>query len=379
MTEVYGGDSQSADSRWPGQPPGTRALASPEANVAADHGLPLAYSPPPDYSPPGWPAAATLSGGIPLRPLSLGEIFNGAITSMRRSPAATLGAAALLSVAVSLATALSTLELNHLRGTGRVPSPAAGGWIDGLSLVIGFASNVLLLGLVTVVVSRSVRGVTTSLSELWQLARPRLPALLGTTGLLLLIYCALWIPFVLVLAVGAGQPFVILLLLLIGLATVLAEVAGWTLLSMAAVVVVLERTGPATALRRSWQIVRTSFWRILGILLLTSLIYFVASEVLALPFLGAQLAVVGGAGRFHVSLLSVTLAGLGGIIAGTITRPFLAGATVLLYCDTRMRREGLDLVLHSGAGPLLAGDAESIWRPAGPDSAAQTRPRPAAW
>ncbi len=328
------------------------------------------------------PAAARLPGDIPLRPLSLGEIFNGAITSMRRSSAATLGSAALLSVAASLAIALITLGLNHLRGTGRVPSAAAGGWLDSLNLIIGFAANVLLLGLVTVVVSRSVLGMTTSLPEVWQLARPRLPALLGTTGLLLLIYCALWVPFALVLAVavGTGQPVVILLLLVVGLATVLAEVAGWTLLSMAAVVVVLERTGPGTALRRSWQLVRTSFWRILGILLLTALIYFVVSEIIALPFAGAELAAVGGLGRFHVSLLSVTLAGLGGILGGTIARPFLAGVTVLLYCDTRMRREGLDLVLRSGeSGPLQARDAESIWRSPGPDAAAQSRPGPAAW
>ena len=47
---------------------------------------------------PGSSAAAAQAGGIPFRPLSLGEIFNGAITSMRQSPAATLGMAALLSV-----------------------------------------------------------------------------------------------------------------------------------------------------------------------------------------------------------------------------------------------------------------------------------------
>lgn len=78
--------------------------------------------------------------------------------------------------------------------------------------------------------------------------------------------------------------------------------------------------------------------------------------------------------------LSVTLSGLGGILGGTSARPFLAGATVLLYSDTRMRREGLDLVLRSGeAGPLQARDAESIWRSPGPDAAAQSRPGPAAW
>ena len=371
MTEGNGGESQSAVGGWPGQPPGSHAPATP---LLASRAL--------EYCLPGWPAASSLAGGIPFRPLSLGEIFNGAITSMRRSPAATLGTAALLSVAASLATALITLEFHHLRGTGAVAGPAAAAWNDGANILITFAANALCLGTVAVVVGRSVLGTSTSLAEIWQLARPRLPALLGTTGLLLLIYCALWIPFALMLAVAArtGQPAVILLLLLAGLATALSEVAAWTLLSMAAVVVGLERIGPAAALRRSWRLVRTSFWRILGILLLTALIYFVASEIIALPFIGAELAVVGGLGRFHVSVVSVVLASLGGIVAGTIARPFLAGAAVLLYCDTRMRSEGLDLVLRSGGvGPLQAGDPESIWQSPGPGFAAQARPGPAAW
>jgi hypothetical protein len=331
---------------------------------------------------PGLPAASPQAGGIPFRPLSLGEIFNGAITSMRRSPAATLGMAALLSVAASLATALFTLEVNHLRGAGRVAGPAAAAWVDGADILITFAANTLSLGAVAVVVSRSVLGMSTSLSQVWQFARPRLPVLLGTTGLLLLVYCALWIPFALVLAVavGTGQPTVILLLLLAGLVTVLAEVAGWTLLSMSAVVVVLERAGPAAALRRSWQLARTRFWRILGILLLTALIYFVISEIIALPFIGGELAVAGGLGGFHVSDLSVALAGLGGIVAGTIARPFLAGATAMLYCDTRMRGEGVDLVLRSsGAVRPQSGDADSPWPSPGPGFAAQVRPDEAAW
>ncbi len=303
---------------------------------------------------------------------------------MRQSPAATLGMAALLSVAASLATSLITLELNHLRGTGRVPGAAAGGWLDGVNLIIGFAFNMLFLGLVAVVVGRSFLGVTTSLSEVWRLARPRLPAVVGTTGLLLLIFCALWIPFALVLAVevGTGQPAVILLVLLAGLATVLAEVAGWTLLSTAAVVVVLERTGPAAALRRSWQLVRTSFWRILGILLLTALIYFVASEIIALPFIGAQLAVGGGFGGFHVSLLvghprAASAASSPGRLPG---RSWLESPP--FCCIATRACGGKDSISSCAAA------APGQYRPAVPSRsgvppartpAAQTRPGQAAW
>jgi hypothetical protein len=54
-------------------------------------------------------------GSIPLRPLSLGEIFNGAVASMRRGPAASLGIAALLSVVAGAAPALATLNVDRLR------------------------------------------------------------------------------------------------------------------------------------------------------------------------------------------------------------------------------------------------------------------------
>jgi hypothetical protein len=37
---------------------------------------------------------------------------------------------------------------------------------------------------------------------------------------------------------------------------------------------------------------------------------------------------------------------LGGIVAGMITAPFLAGVLALLYIDRRMRAEGLDFVLR---------------------------------
>jgi hypothetical protein len=41
---------------------------------------------------------------------------------------------------------------------------------------------------------------------------------------------------------------------------------------------------------------------------------------------------------------------IGSILAGTLTYPFVAAVTVLLYVDLRMRREGLDLTLARAAG-----------------------------
>ena len=40
---------------------------------------------------------------------------------------------------------------------------------------------------------------------------------------------------------------------------------------------------------------------------------------------------------------------MGGLVAGTIVRPFSAGVAALLYIDRRMRAEALDLTLARAA------------------------------
>src|SRR6516225_8193246 len=67
----------------------------------------------PGYGPgtgqPGWapPPAAPKPGVIPLRPIAVGEILDGAFTSIRRNPKATIGIAAIvLTVSAVITTAL---------------------------------------------------------------------------------------------------------------------------------------------------------------------------------------------------------------------------------------------------------------------------------
>jgi hypothetical protein len=65
---------------------------------------------------------------------------------------------------------------------------------------------------------------------------------------------------------------------------------------------------------------------------------------------------------------------------GAITRPLLAGVTVLLYVDMRMRKEGLDLVLRDAAQnqQMTGEEFAGLWRApdAGPGPAA---PAPSSW
>ena len=103
---------------------------------------------------------------------------------------------------------------------------------------------------------------------------------------------------------------------------------------------VLEGIPALRSFRRSAELVRGQWWRVFGILLLGGLISVVVSFVLALPF-GVVATLAGTPGTTGYTVVTA----LGGIVAGTVTAPFSAGISGLLYFDQRMRREAFDLEL----------------------------------
>src|SRR5579859_4186707 len=78
------------------------------------YGGPQDQAPPPYGSPGygpslppvggGWAAPAPMPGGVPLRPLGVGDILSGAFTLIRRNPVATLGLAAIVETASAVVT-----------------------------------------------------------------------------------------------------------------------------------------------------------------------------------------------------------------------------------------------------------------------------------
>lgn len=322
-------------------------------------------------------------GGIPLRPLDFGEILNGAFTSVQRNRAATLGLSAILLTCSGAISAVLTLA-------GQAPAAAPALGTSGQTITVlqpgvqvtlpvqlalyGLAIlvEILLVGLLTTAIGRGVLGRKVSISEAWRIALPRLPALLGVTLLTtLIILCPVAAVVVLdhVLTSGNTNPAA-------GIVSGFATIAAFILIvwlavmfSMAAPAVMLERKSPGRALARSWNLVRHSFWRLLGIFLLTLLIVVIAGAVLAVPF-SIVAAIAGGQGLFSaggapaLSVTALIITTVGAIVSTTVTRPIIAGVIVLLYLDTRMRKEGLDLDLQNAtAGRQLAGnELETVWQ-----------------
>ena len=121
------------------------------------------------------------------------------------------------------------------------------------------------------------------------------------------------------------------------------------------------------ALRRSWQLVRGSWWRVFGIRLLGYLIVSFVSGIIVVPFAIAAFAstgIFGGDTPTGTPVLFFVLLAIGSLVAQTITAPLLAGILVLLYVDRRMRAEALDVVLVAtvtGGAPQAAASQQQRW------------------
>jgi hypothetical protein len=340
----------------------------------------------PGYGPGGWNAPGPQPGGIPLRPLALGDILSGAFTSVRRNPAATIGLAAIVLACYGvLSTVLSLIERNGIRNLRLTVRPGLSPGQAGhvitqliavlaptilLTFILAFLFENILAGLLTGVIGRGALGRRIGIGEAWRLARLR--SVLGAAGLIALLVIVLWAA-LLVVVIALAAAHVTVAAVVVGIvgfiAAFVATVWFSVMLSLATPAVVLERLAPMAALRRSWQLVRGSFWRLFGIYLLTGLIVFIAALVLEIPFdiassiAGGGISALGSEGT--ISVLAVIISAIGSIAAGAVTRPISAGVTVLLYLDMRMRREGLDLVLRNAAqNQHLTGDEfATLWRP----------------
>jgi hypothetical protein len=302
----------------------------------------------PPVLPPGWvaPPSTPKPGVIPLRPLGLGEILDGSISTMRIHPKLTLGIAAIVvTVSQLLILAATYWLLDDIAKAATIDerTPPAeiiallgkSLFVLGITVVITLLARVFLAGFLTIVVGKAVLGQPISFAEEWSLVRPRLGALLGLTLIIPAIACGG--ATIAVLLTALVPPVGILMLI------VMVPIGVWLLIlfSLATPALMLEHATVGRSFGRSRRLVRGSWWRIFGITMLATLLGVVVAVIINVPF-----ALITGD---EITLTAVTLSTIGGIIAGTLTEPFNVGVNVLLYTDQRMRREGMDIELARAA------------------------------
>ncbi|GAB2465498.1 glycerophosphoryl diester phosphodiesterase membrane domain-containing protein [Xylanimonas ulmi] len=328
------------------------------------YGGPAGQSP---YRPP-----SDRPGIIPLRPLTMGEIYDGAFAAVRHNPAVMLGIATLviliatlvgLVVGMALIPAVTNLvgplfDDPALQDSGLTIGFTVGDLARTYALAAGNSLTFILAapivnGILTVSVSRSVLGERESVRQVWRRLGPRLWTLIGwsllqTAALLVLVSAYTLAAAALVLA--AWQQSLALAVALGILLTIGGlVVAVWlgTRLVLVPPALALESAGLWATVRRAWRLTRRSFWRLLGIYLLASIIVGVIAQVVAVPLglLGSAIALSVGSSTAAVVATTVVTT----VVSTSISTIFLAGVVALLYIDLRMRREGLDVALAAAA------------------------------
>ncbi|MGW2026964.1 DUF7544 domain-containing protein [Streptomyces decoyicus] len=354
-------------------------------------------------SQPPWGGAwapvpqAAKPGVIPLRPLAVGEILDGAVATMRAHWRTVLGIS--LIVAVVAQTAITVVTGFWFRGAGRDPSLAndnvpplretlhqMGNSLaaSGITSAIGLLATIVVTGLLTMVVSRAVLGRSVTAGEAWRDARTQLPRLLGLLVLLPLLIAVIFAvgmaPGLLLTATGTLEVG-LLLTLFGGLAASVVSIWLGVRYSLASPALMLEKQGVIAAMRRSAKLVRGTWWRVLGVQLLAFLLTGIVEFIIQIPatviafLIGGENLMDWANGTGNTAGWSFLIVlGIGAVISSTITFPISAGVTALLYVDQRIRREALDLELARAAGlPGYGADAPTA-QPAAPSPA----PTPAA-
>lgn len=335
-------------------------------------GTPSQYAPPQGSFPgpfPGAPPQLThRPGAIPLRPLGLGDLLDGAFRIIRRNAGATVGAAVLVaSVAMLLPLAVTVVTSLSVPGLGEAfleesePTDAQVVSVVGVfgTLFIGMllqAAGLVLVGAMTAqVTAAAVVGRRMTLGEAWAATRGRRWRALGLTivlGVLLsLVVGAYATPLVLLVLLGSGWVAPVLWGVL-GF-VVLVVVLCWIWIRLyyfALPALMLEEPRIFAAIGRGHGLTRGGFWRIFGIALLVNIAVGIGAQIVATPvsFAAQLLPVV--AGPDYAMLALVVGQAVASIIGAAFSAPLLTVVMALQYLDQRIRKEAYDVVLMEQAG-----------------------------
>ncbi|WP_406201850.1 MULTISPECIES: glycerophosphoryl diester phosphodiesterase membrane domain-containing protein [unclassified Streptomyces] len=359
----------------PPPPPGPGWGTTPPAGTGGFGGGSQGYNAPGGHGSwgSGWggPPPAAKPGVIPLRPLGVGEILDGAVSTMRTYWRTVLGISLTVAIVTEiLVILLQGFVLNDLAGSEALNDPdatlsevtrATGDALLSSSVIflISVIGAIIATALLTTVTSRAVLGKSVTTGEAWRDARPQVLPLFGLLLLLLLMTFGLVfvgaLPGILVVVSGSGAAGGALAILGI-LGAGIVAMWLWFRFSLASPALMLEKQGIVKALSRSVKLVRGSWWRVFGIQLLATLIANIVAAIVVIPFTFLAAAFSGdgatafldGSSDFGWTFLIIS--GIGSVIGSMITFPITAGVTVLLYIDQRIRREALDLELARAAG-----------------------------
>ena len=310
-------------------------------------------------------------GIIPLRPLTVGELFNGAFQAVRVNPQTMFGFSFAIMAVVGLIQAFfassSTSSLTRALSSGDSQDlvyslgSSMGSFVtSGLTML----ATAFLSGMLALTVWDAVLGRKSSPADAWHRFSPRfVPVLLATLLIgiiefvvIVLVLLVFMIPFFLVVvnaasarsydsaSAGIGGALSIIFLMIVALIVVACFFTVKFAFTSSAVV--LEGLGPVDAIKRSWSLSKGSFWRILGRIWLIGIVTTLITSVLG-AVVGAILGV--GANAAESLGLLVAFSAFVSALLSAVVIPVQSSFYTLMYLDERMRKENL--------APMIAQEA----------------------
>ncbi|MCU1678926.1 MAG: putative integral rane protein [Frankiales bacterium] len=282
-------------------------------------------------------------GVIPLRPLSVAEILDAPFAAIRRYLGPMLGAGfvvALLDGGGSLLWALwlRNAMLDRFGADGTVT-------VELALLVLALVVTLVAAGWQTALTGDALLGRDSSAAQVWATVRPRIGALI-LCALVAALPVAVYIGFI-GLAAAAGGVGVLLVVVFFLPAVWLGVLALFL-----TPVVVLEGATVRTAVPRVFRLVRGSWWRCVGVLLVAAMVCGLVGAAVYLPFQAGTVAFLSGGLLDGVGgrVIEHVIPAFGATLSYALVATISAGVIAVLYVDIRIRTEAFDLTL-TGAVP----------------------------
>ena len=297
---------------------------------------------------------------LDLRPLTVGEIFDRAITLYRRNLWLFVGITALPAVLALAMTILmqvaQRIMITDLAAASTDPELAMSTGITILAMgggifviaIVYWVVYMIALGAATYAVSELYVGRNASVRQSYAGMRGRIGALI-----VLMLYVGLRVGIVglaggIVLAVATGgaaviHPVLSGLIFFFGIIALFLGV-GFMMLRYGMTVpsLVVEGLSPGDAIRRSIALTKGRLWRVFLLVLCAMVVTYAAMLIFQGPLsIGAIFAGPDTALGFWLNIAGAVT----GTIGTTFTAPFLVIGLALLYYDARIREEGFDLEL----------------------------------
>jgi hypothetical protein len=289
-------------------------------------------------------------GPIPVRPMNLGDLLDGAVRLFLANWQALLLAVGVIVVPLQLVSAflqrdqlrLGLFQLltdptafDRLAQQGSVISPAQQA-ASFISMLIWILVLPVLAGAICVIAGRSYLGQQVDWRAGLGTAGGRFGSLVGAAILVHLIEFLMFAPALVVFVIAAttsnGRLAALGLLLLLG--GIIGATIVASLYVAAAPAVVIEDLGAVAAMRRSRRLRQPRLGPTIAAVIVAGLLAGIIGLIIGVP------AVIGSGlgGSF-----AWVLVGIGGLLQQLVQIPFIAIVSTLLYFDSRIRQEGLDL------------------------------------